>query len=324
MARPKPLVATGVAALVVATVRVVAACYDVDALQGGVRDAGAASDVTTREPGDAGTRPPSFCATIDASFCDDFDDGVPLEEKWPGLPGIFPGIVVQGDAGIDQVEPSGVAAPSSPRVLEARLESDRRASAMLGVAVGKSPEARAFEMEASVRVDAWVSHADGGRSEQKGPDGGVLQAPSVSVLGAGGVRIDVVGASLEVSPGALILRSGIGTESVAGTADAYVARIDYRALFQKEWMRVGLVFGERERVVARVLERTGTTVACPAVPAVAAAWTSAPEGAAACIVLATALLPLSDRELVGVVGASSNEHAHLRVHSDDVLLRGLR
>lgn len=300
----------------------VAACYDVDALQGGTRDAGVRADVRAPEPIED-SRPPSFCATADAAFCDDFDDGIPLEEKWPGLPGLFPGIILQNEAGIDQVRPTAVAPPSAPSVLEATLESSRRTSAMLGVSVGKSPGAHAFEMEASIRVDAWVSYVDGGVSKQSGPDGGALQAPSISVLGAGGLRLDVVGASLEVSPGALVLRTGIGTENVAGTDDAYVGRFDYRTTFQTGWVRIGLVFGERDRVLARMLERTGKPVTCPAVAAVAAAWASHPEGAAACIYLPSELLPLSDRDLGGVVGASSNEVAHLRVHSDDVVLRVL-
>ena len=125
---------------------------------------------------------------------------MPLEEKWRGVPGLFPGIILQGDAGIDQVQPTGAPPPSSPSVLSSRLGVELRTSAMLGASIGRSESVRAFEMEATIRVASWTSQADGGFSKRKGPQGEPLKAPAVGVLGAGGLRLDVIGASLDLSP----------------------------------------------------------------------------------------------------------------------------
>ncbi len=298
------------------------ACYDVDSLRGGVRP-GAEKDAAPPAP-DA--TPPRFCETVDAALlCDDFDDplDVPLDRKWQGLPPTIPGVLRDGNVRLERLAPGGAGPLSPPYVLDTVIDSASlvRSSAFVAQSLGVVG-AKAVEISASIRAPeldagppAILDAGDGGTVERRGP--------AVSILGIGSVGIETIAATLELWPGALVLRSGVQTEDVSGTARAFVAESQYAPLVRASWLEVHIVIGHRDSVMARATEATGVAPQCPDTPAVAAAWGSIPRGATACITLSDRLVPFPERDVTALVSATMRERAYVHLLFDNVTVKAL-
>lgn len=310
-----------------ATALLVAACYDVDALRGGVRP-GTALDAGPFDV--AAPRVPGFCEQQDgAAFCDDFDqpDDVPLEARWTGFAPIVPGVLLVGDASVSR-GPGTIEPLSPPSVLRIQADSDagvRVVGMVVTITPELGPEARALELTADLHGPELLSYLDRG-IDPKVEEAGVEdpRAPFVSVAGLGTSVIDPIGATLVLSPGGLALGSGLQAEETVSTARQLVARYEYAQVLRFGWLRVVLVAGERETVMAHVGRELGVEPTCPSTSAVAAAWASVPVKRVGCIPVDARFLPLAGKPAGIVLGGSYRDAARVRLELDNVVLRVLR
>lgn len=297
------------------------ACYDVDALRGGVRpgttsDGAGLADARppTTDAGDAGE---GFCATANATFCDDFDEPLdaPFEDRWKGLAGVFPPIFIQGSATI--VRGPGTITPlSRPYGVDIELDarSGKRATAVLTQSLGR-PNVRAVELTAAIHAPTVTSD-----NPNAVDDAGKRVMPRVSLMGLGALAAtDTVGASIVLRPDSLAVQSGIQSSTLTATNYAFITTgFDYIALVSSTWLVLHLVLGEKDAVVAQVTSGAGVAPTCPeTATAVAAAWASFPFGRAACIEMPATLLPMSQRDIGFVVGPSVDDNGHVVISYDN-------
>jgi hypothetical protein len=328
--RARLLVTPLAVALATACVLMGAACYDVDALRGGVRPGRLIEAAADASDADA-SRAIGFCEQNDAAlFCDDFDqpEDVPLTSRWNGFEPVVPGVFLVNDAGVSRGA-SSITPRSAPFVLRTFGDSTAK-SGTVGFVVGSipelGPEVRAVELSAAVHVPELFSYLPDGLDPREVEAGAEdPRAPSVRVLGIGASLIDPIGAALVVSPGALVLRAGVQGEGseVLGTGNQLVARYEFKRLLGVGWLRFTIVVGERALVEPYVAKTIGSAPSCPSVLAVAVGWSSVPVGSSACIPLADRVLPLAGKASAFVLGTSFVEPARVRIELDDVLLRGL-
>jgi hypothetical protein len=329
--RARLLVTPLAVALATACVLVGVACYDIDALRGGARPGlriDASPEADAAEAADA-SRTPGFCEQNDAAlFCDDFDQApdVPLTARWNGFEPVVPGVFVVNDAGASRGVGS-ISPRSLPFVLRTFGDSVGK-TATHGVVVGSipelGPEMRAIELSAAVHVPELFSYFPGGvdpREVEAGAED--PRAPSVSVIGIGASIIDPIGATLVLSPGALLLRTGVqgaGTETLA-TGQQLIGRYEFKDLLSVGWLRFTIVVGERAVIEPYVTKTLRKAPSCPNVLAVAVGWSTVPAGVSACIPLDDRILPLAGKASAFVLGTSFVEPARVRVELDDVLVR---
>lgn len=303
------------------------ACYDVAALQGGVRPGGTidASPPDAEPPTVA--LPPGFCGSFSprALFCETFDEDVPLTDRWNGAGGgAYPPVLVIGDSTVARVVDASASSP--PGVLSVLADTkshDRRGGFVInGFAV---TDAKAVELSVSVRSPSFELYTDLGKDGGPIESGGhTVLPPVVNILAFGVVDVNSVVATLYLSRNALQLRSGllVGSDTSA-TTSVLVARFDYANILRSAYVRLHVAIGPPEIVAERVAEATGAVPLCPGTAAVAAAWGSLPIGRTACVELDPRVLPLAGREVAAVVGASLDGPARVHLLYDDVAVRAL-
>jgi hypothetical protein len=281
-------------------------------------------DVTTVLPGDGGAgADASFCAEAKgALFCDDFDvPGQAPSARWSGVASLSVGSpLLVGEAGVAIVTPERP--QSAPNALEATLFDDNYEGLTTAGLLQEFPgdvATAGFVVSFSVQANE-LEVSDAMSFKDVGPDPTLYNEPGVGVGGFFSFTPDFkrYGVGLGIGESNVIVSEG--SEGEVTDNYAKVGRVNVFAFREQGWVRITLLCGPRDRVLAYASTFTAPPT-CPAGPLLTIAFTSLTPGESGCLVADPARSPVgTGTNFAVVLGVSASDPTRARFRFDNVRL----